>query len=147
MAKKKTSAKSSPPRDETEPAEGGGEAQADFEESLAEIEKIVLQLEGGELSLAESLEKYERAIGRLKQCHRLLDAAEQQVTVLAGFDAEGNPVTETLEELEGHSGGGTGDTPRAGRRGTKKTSSGDSPGGVGDASGDPGHVDGSRELF
>ena len=65
---------------------------------MGEIEQIVLGLEGGQWSLAESLREYERAIGRLKTCYRLLDSAERHVALLAGFDADGNPITEMLEE-------------------------------------------------
>ena len=70
----------------------------DFEQSLREVEEIVSQLEGGQLGLSESLDQYELGIRRLKRCHELLDAAEQRVSVLAGFDAEGNPVEEPLSE-------------------------------------------------
>lgn len=151
MAKKKASAKSSTPNrgEVSETSASSEEPSADFEESLAEIEKIVLQLEGGELTLAESLEKYESAVGRLKQCHQLLDAAERRVTVLAGFDAEGNPVTEPLEELESFSGGETGrqESPRAGRRGVKKAPASDAEGAGGDPAAERGRVDGSQDLF
>lgn len=68
----------------------------DFEESLSEVEQIVSQLESGELGLTASLEKYERGIRRLKQCHEILNAAEQRVSVLSGFDADGNPMLEPL---------------------------------------------------
>ena len=82
---------------------GAGEERpsaVDFEASLAEIEKIVMQLEGGDLGLAESLEQYGRAIHRLKECHQLLQHAEQRISLLSGFDAEGNPLTEPLEHGE-----------------------------------------------
>ena len=70
----------------------------EFEAALAELEQIVDALEGGELGLGESLREYERGVGRLKSCHQLLDRAEQQVTLLAGFDAEGNPVREPMAD-------------------------------------------------
>lgn len=73
---------------------GGDEC---FEDSLAEIERIVVQLESGELGLAESLERYETAVRRLKTCHKLLEQAERRITILAGFDADGTPVTESFE--------------------------------------------------
>ncbi|MAI35178.1 MAG: exodeoxyribonuclease VII small subunit [Rubripirellula sp.] len=65
----------------------------DFEESLGEVEGIVSQLEGGELGLTASLQKYEQGIRELKQCQTLLDAAEQKISQLSGFDADGNPVS------------------------------------------------------
>lgn len=65
----------------------------DFEESLGEVEGIVSQLESGELGLTASLQKYEQGIRGLKECQKLLDAAEQKISLLSGFDADGNPVT------------------------------------------------------
>lgn len=88
---------------------------------MAEIEKIVFSLESGELGLAESLEEFERAVNRLKQCHGLLEAAEQQVSVLSGFDADGNPVLESMDELE-NEGLKEKQAARSRRRGAKKKS-------------------------
>ncbi len=84
-------------------ADGGA---IDFEFALADVERIVAELEGGELGLAESLGRYELGVKRLKQCHQWLSAAEQRVSVLAGFDAEGNPVTEPMEAMEVRGGSG-----------------------------------------
>ena len=64
---------------------------------MEEVERIVSQLESGELGLSESLEQYEKAVGRLKQCHALLAAAEQKVSTLSGFDSDGNPITKPLK--------------------------------------------------
>ena len=70
----------------------------DFEASLAEVERIVADLEGGNLGLTESLQQYETGIKRLKRCHTLLDAVEQKVSLLSGFDADGNPITEPVDQ-------------------------------------------------
>lgn len=72
------------------------EEVVDFETSLAKAEEILTRLESGQLGLTESLEQYEAGIKHLKQCHALLDAAEQRVTLLSGFDADGNPIEEPL---------------------------------------------------
>lgn len=72
--------------------------ELDFEQSLLEVEQIVARLEGGQLGLAESLQQYEMGVQRLKNCHLLLDAAEQRVNVLSGFDSDGNPILEPLGE-------------------------------------------------
>ncbi len=69
----------------------------DFEASLGDVEKIVAKLESGDLGLSESLQQYETGIKQLKRCHALLDAAEQKVSLLSGFDADGNPVTEPMD--------------------------------------------------
>ncbi len=55
-------------------------------------------LEQGELSLTESLQKYEEGVRCLKFCHQQLESAEQRIEILTGMDAEGNAVTEPLEE-------------------------------------------------
>lgn len=70
----------------------------DFEETLSQIEMTVRDLESGELSLDESLRQYESAVGKMRQCYQLLEVAERRVSVLSGFDAEGQPVTEPLDE-------------------------------------------------
>ncbi len=88
MATKKTSRKETP--DRTEDA-------GSFELSLSELQRIVAELEGGELDLTASLECYEVGIRRLKECHQFLDSAQQRVSQLVGFDSEGNPVTADLE--------------------------------------------------
>jgi exodeoxyribonuclease VII small subunit len=71
-----------------------------FEQAIAEVERIVARLEGGNLELAQSLDEYERGIGTLKECHELLQGAEKRITLLSGFDADGNPVTEPFEEAQ-----------------------------------------------
>jgi exodeoxyribonuclease VII small subunit len=81
------------------------ESDLDFESSLAEVEQIVARLEGGELGLAESLQQYETGIKQLKHCHALLDAAQQRVSLLSGFDADGNPLTAPLQDLEADAAG------------------------------------------
>lgn len=69
-----------------------------FEQAIAEVEEIVAKLEGGKLELAQSLDEYQRGIGMLKECYELLNSAERRITLLSGFDADGNPVTEPFEE-------------------------------------------------
>lgn len=90
MAKKRSSTR----------AKGKDDVEFDFESSLGEVEQIVAKLESGELSLTESLEQYESGIRHLKRCQSLLDAAEQRVSLLSGFDAAGNPVTTSIDEID-----------------------------------------------
>ena len=75
-----------------------GEGQRSFEQAIAEVEGIVAKLEGGKLELAQSLDEYQRGIGTLKECYELLNSAERRITLLSGFDADGNPVTESFDE-------------------------------------------------
>ncbi len=68
-----------------------------FEEDLTEVERIVRQLEGGQLSLAEALKEYETGVGRLKRCYASLEDAQRRVELLTGVDSDGNPLTEAYE--------------------------------------------------
>ena len=61
---------------------------ASFEETLAELNKLVDQLEGGKLPLAESLSVYERAIALSAQCTGMLEDAERKIKLLSGDDGE-----------------------------------------------------------
>ena len=68
-----------------------------FESALAELESILRALEDGSTTLEESLTRYERGIGLLKQCYSQLRDAEQRITQLTGLDAEGKPLTQPFE--------------------------------------------------
>ncbi len=70
---------------------------ASFEALLAETEELVDTLEGGELSLDESLKKYEKGIQNLRTCAKLLGEAEQKVKVLVE-ETEGAFKLEELDE-------------------------------------------------
>ena len=72
--------------------------QPSFEESLAQLEETVQQLEAGQLGLSESLELYERGIKTLKECHQALSAAERRIELVTGVDEAGNPKTESFDE-------------------------------------------------
>lgn len=54
----------------------------DFESALAELEKIVAQMESGKLGLEDSLTAYERGATLLNFCREAITRAEQQVQVL-----------------------------------------------------------------
>lgn len=53
-----------------------------FESSLKELEKIVEQLEGGDLPLERSLELFEQGINLSRDCQKRLDEAERKVELL-----------------------------------------------------------------
>jgi exodeoxyribonuclease VII small subunit len=63
--------------------------EQDFEESLARLEKIVGQLERGDVPLAKALDLYEEGIGLSKVCAETLTQAELKLKRL-GRDLEGN---------------------------------------------------------
>lgn len=56
--------------------------EPDFEASLEELESLVEALESGELTLAESLERFKRGVELSKHCHEMLDRARQSVEIL-----------------------------------------------------------------
>lgn len=73
-------AKTASPATKTPPA-------ADFEHSLDELEQLVAKMEGGELSLDESLASFERGIGLYRHCQQALEQAELRVRLLLDPEA------------------------------------------------------------
>ncbi|HXS73330.1 MAG TPA: exodeoxyribonuclease VII small subunit [Rhodanobacteraceae bacterium] len=55
---------------------------AQFEQSLDELEQLVAKMEGGELSLDESLRSFERGIALFRNCQSALEQAELRVKLL-----------------------------------------------------------------
>ena len=55
-----------------------------FENSLRSLEKLVNQLEQGDLSLEESLKAFETGIKLTRECNGKLDEAEQKISLLTG---------------------------------------------------------------
>ena len=53
-----------------------------FESSLAELEKIVEQLENGDLPLEESLKLFETGVKLSRECRERLSDAERRIEVL-----------------------------------------------------------------
>ena len=53
-----------------------------FESCLDELEKVVRELEGGDLALERSLELFERGMGLSDSCRKQLEAAETRVEML-----------------------------------------------------------------
>ncbi len=53
-----------------------------FEEALLQLEKIVNNLEKGELSLDESIEFFQKGVELSKYCSNRLDEIEKKITIL-----------------------------------------------------------------
>ncbi|MHC4547437.1 MAG: exodeoxyribonuclease VII small subunit [Planctomycetota bacterium] len=70
-----------------------------FEDHLEALERIVDELESGELTLDDSLKRFEEGVARLKTCRELLDAAEDRVRILVR-DADGELAEEPFESEE-----------------------------------------------
>lgn len=68
-----------------------------FEEALQNLEAIVGQLEDGSLGLNESLVEFENGMALLRQCHGLLENAEQKLEVLTSVNKDGEERTKPLE--------------------------------------------------
>jgi exodeoxyribonuclease VII small subunit len=73
------------------------EPELRFEAAMNQLEEIVESLERGEPELATALSKYETGVRLLSRCYALLERAERSVALLAGVDAEGNPVTASFD--------------------------------------------------
>ncbi len=75
-------------------------AKENFEKAMERLKEIVQQLEAGDISLEESLKKFEEGIKLSQLCLRKLDEADRQIETLvkgeggrlAGkpFESEGN---------------------------------------------------------
>jgi exodeoxyribonuclease VII small subunit len=75
-------------------------SNANFEDTLSELEMIVQQLEVGDLSLEESLTAFEHGVKLTKTCQDSLNKAEQKVQTLIEKqgDIELKPFTDTDED-------------------------------------------------
>jgi exodeoxyribonuclease VII small subunit len=71
-------------------------AKMSFEAAMKRIEKIVSDLERGELPLEESLERFEEAVKLARSCQKQLEAAQERVSKLVRADDD----TFTLEPLD-----------------------------------------------
>ncbi|MBU0485591.1 MAG: exodeoxyribonuclease VII small subunit [Proteobacteria bacterium] len=59
-----------------------------FEESLTRLEEITDALENGDLSLEDSLKKFDEGIKLAEFCNRKLDEAQKKVNILLKKDDE-----------------------------------------------------------
>ncbi len=76
----------------------------DFESALKSLEGIVLQLEGGDLTLDRALELFEEGVKISRFCHSKLEEAERKVeTLIRTADGTLKEVPFTVEENENHS--------------------------------------------
>lgn len=80
-------------RKQSEPAGG------DFESSLVSLERIVREMEQGDLPLERSLELFEQGVRLARECQERLNEAERRIEVLLR-DSQGRSVIEPLGERE-----------------------------------------------
>jgi exodeoxyribonuclease VII small subunit len=73
-------------------------AEMKFEDALKKVEKIVADLESGDLSLDDSLKKYEEGVKLAQFCSKKLESARKKVEMLVKSGSgklEARPFDET----------------------------------------------------
>lgn len=59
-----------------------GKKELPFEEAMKQLEVVAEELEKGNLSLDESVSKFEEGMKLSEQCNKLLENAEKRITIL-----------------------------------------------------------------
>ena len=67
-----------------------------FEASMARLEQIVRAMERGDVALEESLKLFQEGTELVRNCEKLLDDAQLQVTKIMAA-ADGSPVEERFD--------------------------------------------------
>ena len=75
------------------------EQSGNFESSLVALEKIVRELERGDLPLERSLELFEQGVRLSRECQERLNEAERRIELLLR-DMDGRPVLSTFQTDE-----------------------------------------------
>ena len=70
--------------------------EMNFETAMTRLEQIVNLLEGGKVTLDESLKLYEEGVSLVRLCSESLDKAEQRIKAIR-FDGKGNASEEDFE--------------------------------------------------
>lgn len=69
------------------------EKELNFEETMESLEKIVQELEKGDLNLDDSISKFEEGMKLSKNASKYLEEAEKKITMLVS-DKDGNIIEE-----------------------------------------------------
>jgi len=95
------------------PAEAGDDTQAmpPFEEALGRLEAIVEDLEGGELTLEESIARYEEGMTLSRGLAKTLDEAEKRIEKLVEGRGGEPPATRPMDDDFDDEPGGSGELP------------------------------------
>ena len=64
-------------------AKKGQSPPKSFEDALLELEQILADIESGQATLEQSLEKYERGNFLIQHCRNILSTAEKQIELLS----------------------------------------------------------------
>lgn len=73
--------------------------EINFEEAMQKLEQITAELEKGDLSLDESVKKFEEGIKLSKECNKILEDSEKRINILINND--GNITEENFLPKEG----------------------------------------------
>ncbi len=73
-------------------------SEMNFEESIIKLEEIANELENGDLSLEESLTKFEEGMNLSKKCNEIIENAEKKITILLEKNGEIKEENFTAEE-------------------------------------------------
>lgn len=79
-------------------------ANQNFESSLEQLERIVRELEQGDLTLEKSLELFEQGVKLSRECQERLGQAERRIEILMR-DSQGRPSVQPFDpegDLNGH---------------------------------------------
>lgn len=79
-------------------------SEVKFDQALKDLEKLVEEMEEEEVSLEESLKKYEKGMELTRICLEKLDRAEKRIEILkkpAGPEPETEPYTDYNQSVPG----------------------------------------------
>ena len=74
------------------------EMSKSFEQQMEMLEKIVEELEKGDLNLDDSVAKFEEGIKISKECNKILEEAEKKITILVNQDGQMKEENFKIEE-------------------------------------------------
>ncbi len=69
---------------------------SDFEQKLKEVREILRELETGNLSLDESVKKFEKGIRLVKECYESLEEVKRKIMLLVE-ESEGVVIKKTFD--------------------------------------------------
>lgn len=74
-------------------------AENSFEKNIEQLEKIIAELEGGDAPLNKCIEMFERGVKLSDECLKLLNDAQQKITLLSeNGEREFNPDEDSINE-------------------------------------------------
>ena len=85
--------------------EGATGSEQGFEQTVEQLERIISDLESGELSLEDSLRSFENGVGLVRRAEAILNNAERRVEILlkrpgADRGAGDGPEVQPFQQIE-----------------------------------------------